>query len=180
MNMQVNLMRNRTILQGEFYVSADPQELLTTLLGSCVAVCMTDPVKMVGGMNHFLLPYSTNGASTQLKYGAHSMELLINGILKLGAERHNLQAKLFGGARMSHRFPNIGMSNAEFAKEFLRNEGIKCQAQSLGGDMARRIKFVPTTGSAQQMLVPNAATTEDYLEKPKAAPKPPVQDLTLF
>ena len=87
------------IIQGEYKVVSDPDVVLTTILGSCVAACLRDPVSGVGGMNHFLLPGTgsvTGGDAT--RYGVHLMELLINGLLKQGARRDRLEAKIFGGA----------------------------------------------------------------------------------
>ena len=89
------------IVQGEFFVSDDPNVVISTLLGSCVAACLHDPLAGIGGMNHFLLPgqldHDGNGAAERL--GVHLMELLVNGLLKLGAGRDRLQAKIFGGAK---------------------------------------------------------------------------------
>lgn len=88
------------IIQGEYKVVSDPDVVLTTILGSCVAACLRDPVSGVGGMNHFLLPGTgsvTGGDAT--RYGVHLMELLINGLLKQGARRDRLEAKIFGGAK---------------------------------------------------------------------------------
>ena len=89
--------RTSYIVQGEYRVSRDPSEVLSTVLGSCVAVCLWDPAAKVGGMNHFLLPAAPGqGDAKMLRYGAHAMEVLINEVLKLGARRKALQAKLFG------------------------------------------------------------------------------------
>ena len=86
--------------QGEHYVTADPTVMLTTILGSCVAMCLRDPVAGVGGMNHFLLPEgSGSGPEAGRRYGAYAMEVLINDCLKRGARRDRLEAKLFGGER---------------------------------------------------------------------------------
>ena len=84
--------------------------------------------------------------------GINAMELLINDILKLGAKRHQLKAKVFGGARMVTGLSDIGRSNIEFTLEFLQNEGIACEGQSLGGEAARHIKFWPATGHVMQKI----------------------------
>lgn len=145
------------VLQGEFRVSRAPTTVLSTILGSCVAVCLWDEGVGLGGMNHFLLPFGPKAASsTPERYGVHAMEVLINALLKAGARRNRLQAKLFGGARLSATFSDIGQSNARFAREFLATEDIPCLAESLGGASARRILFRPATGQARQMLVPDA------------------------
>lgn len=144
----VNTRHN--IVQGEYRVSGEANEVITTLLGSCVAACIHDPVARVGGMNHFLLPGEASGAE---RYDVHLMELLINGLLKLGASRDKLQAKLFGGAQMMRGLSDIGSSNARFAREFLGREGIALTGTSLGGEIGRRVQFWPATGRARQMLM---------------------------
>lgn len=105
-------------------------------------------------MNHFLLPFGPKATgNSPERYGVHAMEILINALLKGGARRSRLQAKLFGGARMSAGLTDIGKSNARFAREFLATEEIACLAESLGGTHARRVLFRPATGQARQMLV---------------------------
>ena len=101
---------------------SEPDVVLSTILGSCVAACMRDPVAGVGGMNHFLLPGSAEALSSggdATRYGVHLMELLINGLLKKGARRDRLEAKIFGGAKTIARFSNVGEQNAVFARQFL-------------------------------------------------------------
>ncbi|MDD2796151.1 MAG: chemotaxis protein CheD, partial [Acidocella sp.] len=94
------------IVQGEQYVDNNPNTVLTTILGSCIAACIWDNTIGLGGMNHFLLPGTNAGAQQRMqegdamRFGVHAMELLVNGLLGRGAQRHRLQAKLFGGARM--------------------------------------------------------------------------------
>ena len=148
------------VIQGEHAVSADPDRVLTTVLGSCVAACMHDPVAGIGGMNHFLLPEDASGGNggggDAMRYGAYSMEVLINALMKLGARRDRLQAKLFGGARMFDSLGDIGAANAAFAKRFLALEGIPVTGGSLGGLQARRVEFWPTTGRARQRAVEQA------------------------
>lgn len=142
------------LTQGTFLTSRDSNEVLSTVLGSCVAACIWDGIAQLGGMNHFLLPASGAGAAAgSLRYGIHAMEMLINDLLKMGAQRNRLQAKLFGGANMSRNLGDIGTSNAKFAKTFLATEEIPCVAESLGGDSARRVIFRPTTGHARLMIV---------------------------
>lgn len=165
------------VMQGDMHVSANPDEVLSTILGSCVAVCMWDPVARVGGMNHFLLPGDAGPGLDRIKFGTHAMELLINALLKKGALRSRFAAKLFGGANMISQFRDIGASNIAFARQFLRAENIPCVAESLGGTSARRIKFWPTSGQVRMLTVPRFDDT--------APPRPiasgrPGQDITLF
>ncbi|WP_231592775.1 chemotaxis protein CheD [Pelagovum pacificum] len=126
-------------------------------------------------MNHFLLPGEHPSGGTH-KYGIHLMELLINGLLKAGASRGALEAKVFGGARMSDNLRDIGQSNVIFATQFLSREGIPVLSESTGGRMARRVRFSPTTGHAQQMLINE--TVDAIVETPKVSPIEP--DVTLF
>ena len=141
------------IIQGEYKVSDAEDAVITTLLGSCVAACLYDPKARVGGMNHFLLPGDTASKSNNSSYGVYLMELLVNGLLKSGASRDRLQAKLFGGARTIQAANDIGESNATFAKRFLAHEGIAFAGGSLGGLNGRRIQFWPATGRARQSLI---------------------------
>jgi chemotaxis protein CheD len=147
------------VIQGEHAVSGEPDVVLTTVLGSCVAACMQDPVAGIGGMNHFLLPEDTGRAAVgdeAMRYGAYSMEMLINDLMKKGARRDRLQAKLFGGARLFDALGDIGGSNAAFAQRFLELEGIPVTGGSLGGLHARRIEFWPVSGRARQRAVDQA------------------------
>jgi chemotaxis protein CheD len=162
------------VIQGSFMTTSDPQAVMMTILGSCVATCMWDPVAKVGGMNHFLLASDPDNAAQGSRHGLNAMELLINGLLKRGAQRHRLKAKLFGGAMMEQKFGRIGKANAEFAQAFLHDEGIPVAGQSLGGTMARRIRFYPATGMAQQRLL------SDQSILPVAPPPEIDDDITFF
>jgi chemotaxis protein CheD len=151
-------LRRVHVVQGEFRVSAEPDLILTTILGSCVAACLHDAQAGVGGLNHFLLPGNEGGAEN-LRYGVHAMELLINGLLKAGARRSFLRARLFGGARMMDRLSDIGEQNARFARRFLQDEGIPLAGSDLGGTAARRLQFWPAFGRTRCIhVVPDEAT----------------------
>ena len=160
------------VVQGEFHVSGDPGVVLTTILGSCVAACLRDPLARVGGMNHFLLPGRGEAAGGDaVRYGVHAMELLVNGLLRNGARRERLEAKLFGGARMLEGLTDIGTQNAEFAKYFLQRERIAFTGGSLGGDRGRRVQFWPASGRARQMTIEQGEATVFAAERrAKAAP----------
>lgn len=140
------------ITQGEHAASDDNDVMISTLLGSCVAVCLWDDIAGVGGMNHMLLAVSDSNAGANNLAGINAMEVLINDMIKLGASRDRLKAKAFGGAQMVAGLSNIGDSNAAFALSFLSNEGIACEGHSLGGTMARNIRFWPTSGRVQQRV----------------------------
>ena len=146
--------RRVNIVQGEQHVSNDPSEVISTLLGSCVAACMRDPVAGIGGLNHFLLPGDDGaGGGNSLRHGVHAMELLVNALLMQGARRDRLEAKLFGGANLMRGLSDIGAKNAAFAEEFLRKEGINNIGGSLRGDRGRRIQFWPVSGRARQVFM---------------------------
>ena len=125
----------------------------TLLLGSCVAACLNEPVADVGGMKHFRLQGEDTASPLVARHGVHLMELLINGMIKLGAARSRIEAKLFGGARTMQGLGDFGADNARFAQEFLRREGIALAGGSLGGVAGRRIEFWPATGRVRQKLV---------------------------
>lgn len=162
-----------TVIQGRVEISNDPTVMLSTILGSCVAVCIWDPQAGIGGMNHFLL--SEGGEANEVKYGAHAMEMLINGLLRAGAQRSALKSKAFGGANLSGFGTNIGARNANFARVFLADEGIPCLAESLEGDKPRRVRFCPTSGKAQLLFVrPHEVAPETKPAKQKT------EDIILF
>ncbi|KIN61101.1 putative chemoreceptor glutamine deamidase CheD [Sulfitobacter noctilucae] len=163
------------ITQGEHYVSADPQATISTLLGSCVACCLWDPLAAVGGMNHILLATTSRNAARCDLVGVNAMELLINDLLKLGARRDRLKAKLFGGAQMINGLSEIGPANCAFATGFLEQESIPCVSQSLGGEFARQIIFTPSSGAVR------AKTTRGRPAEAPPRPAPAIgNDLELF
>lgn len=167
------------VIQGDFVISEDPEAVLTTVLGSCVAVCLFDPTRKIGGLNHFLLPGREGLEGANVRYGAYAMELLINGLLKGGACKARLRAKFFGGASMIGNMRDIGASNAAFARKFLADEDIPCIAESVGGNSARRIRFWPTTGRVRQLLVTEAV--ESVTPRKPLPPRPkPDEEITLF
>lgn len=163
------------VIQGEFAISDAPEAVLTTVLGSCVAACLFDPVRQIGGMNHFLLP-DAGGAtdSLDLRFASASMEQLVNALLKRGAERSRLRAKLFGGAKMMSGLPDIGRRNGDAAMEYLTAERIPCLSHSLGGTTARRVRFWPVGGRAQQLVL-----GQEVAEPPIRA-APTVGNMELF
>jgi chemotaxis protein CheD len=169
--------RRINLVQGEYKVSDDPQVVLSTLLGSCVAACIRDPVAGVGGMNHFLLPGAEVGSQKESeRIGVHLMELLLNGLMRQGAQRDRLVAKVFGGARMMSGLSDIGRKNADFAKRFLAYEGIKVVSGDVGGQKGRRIQFWPVTGRALQSYISQVIDTAPA----RAPPRPEAGEIDLF
>lgn len=147
------------ICQGEQAVGNRPELVVTTILGSCISICLWDPVAGVGGMNHLLLP-ELRSQGNALTAGAVDMDLLINRMMPFGAERPRLRAKLFGGASMLSGRTDIGARNVEFGRVYLGNEGIPCDAENTGGNRARRVRFWPATGKAQLRFVAEAPEPE--------------------
>jgi chemotaxis protein CheD len=138
------------ILPGEYYVTGRDMALVT-VLGSCVAACIRDRVSGVGGMNHFMLPDSKVSGdllSRSARYGVYAMEVMINQMLKCGAQRGNLEAKVFGGGNVLRGFTvtNVGQSNAVFVLDYLETERIDVVAQDLLGNHPRKVYFFPATG----------------------------------
>jgi chemotaxis protein CheD len=149
-----------TIHIGEYFASGEPT-IIHTILGSCVAVCLYDPFRRIGGMNHILLPgrVDLKRYNSPARYGINAMELLINRIMALGADRHRLVAKVFGGA---HILPGIseengvGKKNAAFAVQFLQMESIEIISRDLEGYESRKIYFHTDTGEVFLKRIPSS------------------------
>ena len=128
--------------------------MLVTILGSCMSVCLRDPVTKIGGMNHILLPgdkddkLAKGDPGYSARFGINAMEELINGMLKLGARKDRFEAKIFGGGNVIKSSNLIGNKNIKFVKEFLAAEHIPIKAEDVGGDTPRRLHFFPETGKA--------------------------------
>lgn len=163
------------VVQGEYKISRDPDVLLSTVLGSCVAACIFDSEVGIGGLNHFLLPGDKRGGSVELKYGSMAMELLINELLKAGARRSGMKVKLFGGARINAGLSDIGSKNIAFAKDYVRRERFPIVEESLGGNQARRIHFRPVVGDVRLNMVAQTQAPVERVEAPRKKP-----DVTLF
>jgi chemotaxis protein CheD len=145
------------ILPGEFYVSL-AGEMIVTVLGSCIAACVRDRIKGVGGMNHFMLPIQResmgNGPSVlseSARYGNWAMEYLINEVLKNGGDKRNLEIKIFGGGRVLENMQQIdvGQKNIDFVRHFIANESLYLAAEDVGGVFPRKVLYFPDTGSVK-------------------------------
>ena len=181
------------ILPGECYVSREG-ELISTVLGSCVAACIRDPMLGIGGMNHFMLPIQigekgitrNNSVNPALCYGNWAMEFLINSILKHGGRKERLEVKLFGGGRViaGMKSMDIGRRNIEFVHQYIVNEGMAIAAQDLGGDFPRKVLFFPDTGAVKMKKL--RALTNDTVQQREQAylesmsKKPNSGDIELF
>ena len=165
---------------GEHYVTRR-DELIVTVLGSCVSVCLRDAGRGVGGLNHFLLAESVEEgpAGASARYGGYAMELLINDLLKLGARRERLEAKVFGGGRVLSALNGraIGERNAAFALDYLKAEGIAVLAHDVLGELARKIAFLPSSGRVWVRRLGRGAGGEVFgAERRWAAARPPQAD----
>ena len=148
------------VLPGEFFVH-DEDILVMTTLGSCIAACLWDRERRVGGLNHFMLPNvdtSAGGASDGGRYGAYAMELLINELIKRGASRMTLEAKVFGGGAVigGMNSLNVGERNTRFVLDYLQTERIAVVSKDVMGVYARKVCFLPASGKA---MVKRLATT---------------------
>jgi chemotaxis protein CheD len=145
-NFQVDAAK---ILPGEYYVSNSGM-LLVTVLGSCVAACIRDVDSGIGGMNHFMLPDDggRDSIGSSARYGTYAMEVLINHLLKMGARRNRLEAKVFGGGAVlaSLSSSNVGTKNAEFVLDYLKTEKIPVVAKDLLDSYPRKVYYFPDSG----------------------------------
>jgi len=138
------------LLPNEFFVTTEDL-VLSTVLGSCVAACIHDRTAGIGGMNHFMLPDdsdATRAAADAIRYGGYAMEVLLNELLKGGARRERLEAKVFGGAAVLAGMTtlNIGDRNSEFVRRYLALEKVRVTAEDLQGSHPRKVAFLPGTG----------------------------------
>jgi len=169
------------ILPGEYYYTGKNM-LIVTVLGSCVSACIRDRVSGLGGMNHFMLPDGGGDAgspvSASMRYGTFAMEVLINDLLKAGARREHLEAKVFGGGAVLRGFTamNVGERNAAFVMQFLKTERIPVLAEDLNDIYPRKVYFFPKTG---RVLVKKLMQTQndtlakrelDYAKRLKVEP----------
>jgi chemotaxis protein CheD len=144
------------------YLVVDDGTALVTVLGSCVAACVRDPLLQLGGMNHFMLPEGNVGDGAPARYGSYAMELLINELLKRGANRRRLEAKVFGGANVLKGFTSnpVGTRNAEFVRQYLQAEHIPVLAEDLCGIHPRKVWFFADTGRVVVQRLPHAHEAE--------------------
>ena len=161
MNAQTQLKRSTSaaapqtnthyVRQGELKVLLGEEDWIGTLLGSCVALCLRDPITGIGGLNHFLLPSSDNsGDEASARYGGYAIELLINTMMRGRADRRRMEGKIFGGSKLFNTDRvGIGEQNIAFVREFCELEEIPIVKSDVGGPVARKILFQPKTGRAR-------------------------------
>lgn len=141
------------LLPGDFYVTLI-DEVLDTVLGSCVSACIRNPRLGIGGMNHFMLPRPSGQgndtwgsvAGRATRYGSASMEQLINRILSAGGNRADLEVKIFGGGRVLSSLTDVGNHNVEFVREYLRQEGLRVVSEDVGETCPRHVQYFPQSG----------------------------------
>ena len=159
----LNKVWSAKILPGELYVSSHG-EMISTVLGSCISVCIRDTKKGIGGMNHFMLPqtnefssdsWGSNSVTSASRYGNWAMEYLINAIIKLGGEKKNFEVKVFGGGQMMASMTDIGQKNILFVYQYLAEEQLNIVASDVGDIYARKVLFFPDTGSVKVRRIKN-------------------------
>ncbi|MGN2247702.1 chemoreceptor glutamine deamidase CheD [Frateuria sp. GZRR35] len=143
------------VLPGEFYVSTQ-EEMISTVLGSCIAACIRDKRRRVGGMNHFMLPEPVGerdswsaAVGRAARYGSDAMEQLINAILKAGGRREDLEVKVFGGGRVLAQMTDVGRRNIEFVQRYLTMERLDVAASDLGDVYPRQVQYFPASGKVR-------------------------------
>jgi chemotaxis protein CheD len=148
------------ILPGQYYAT-DDDTIITTVLGSCVSVCLFDGVNRIGGMNHYMLPGDVGGRSGSARYGTHAMQLLLEHVIQLGGVRSNLEAKVFGAGRVMDGMGDVGRQNADFALRYLKKEKIRITAVDVGDIWPRKICFSPATGQVFVKRIRKQALSPD-------------------
>jgi chemotaxis protein CheD len=173
-------MHETVRVQAGAFFATDRDVSIVTVLGSCVAACVRDRVSGIGGMNHFMLPRCRDAgvASASARYGVNAMELLLNELVRLGARRSNLEAKVFGGAAVLATVTSmdVGRMNADFVCGFLREEGIPVVASDLRGTLSRKVRFLTASGRAfvQGLGAGSRATFDEearYAERLRELPR---------
>ncbi len=149
------------LLPGDYYVTTD-DELVTTVLGSCIAACIRDAELGIGGMNHFMLPETTKHRLTggddavvgnATRYGNYAMEHLINTILHNGGKRKNLEVKLFGGGKIIPTLGDTGQNNIDFVLEYIDTEALRLVSQDLGDIYPRKVIYFPQSGRVRMKKI---------------------------
>ncbi|THB66081.1 MAG: chemoreceptor glutamine deamidase CheD [Gammaproteobacteria bacterium] len=154
------------LLPGQYTVVSG-RDMIMTLLGSCVSVCIRDKNLGIGGMNHFMLAEDNRENNSNwiemydmssTRYGSNAMELLINGLIKKGGNKNHFEAKIFGGASLISNISLIGSKNIALAKEYLKCENISLANSDVGGKFPRKIFFIPETGDVYVKKITSSET----------------------
>lgn len=180
------------ILPGEYYVTKS-EEGISTTLGSCISACIRDRTTGVGGMNHFMLPESADGAADTTKasglgaatrYGNYAMEHMINEIMKNGGRKDNFEVKIFGGGRILENMTDVGQRNIAFVRDYLAAEGLKVAAEDVGDIFPRQVIYFPATGRVKvkrlRSLHNNVIVEQEMKYVGSIASKPVSGEIELF
>jgi chemotaxis protein CheD len=178
------------ILPGEYYVT-NADEGISTTLGSCIAACIRDRVSGIGGMNHFMLPAGediragkVSGVGAAARYGNYAMEYLINGIMRNGGQRQNLEVKLFGGGRILEKMTDVGQRNISFVRDYLKLEGLSVVSEDLGDIFPRMVIYFPASGRVKvkrlRSLHNNVIADQEIRYLDSVVVKPVSGDVELF
>ncbi|ATG90233.1 chemoreceptor glutamine deamidase CheD [Methylomonas koyamae] len=158
---QENQIVAAKLMPGDYYVTSQ-DEMITTVLGSCVAACIRDCETGIGGMNHFMLPETSDSrlsardeavVGNALRYGNYAMEHLINTILQNGGKRKNLEVKLFGGGKIIASLSNVGARNVQFVLDYVDTEALKLVSHDLGDIYPRKVNFFPRSGRVRMKKI---------------------------
>lgn len=176
------------VLPGQYYVSKRDEGVATTL-GSCVTACVRDPVLLVGGINHFMLPddgaQDLTPGSGAARYGNNAMEMLINEVLRHGGQRSRLEIKVFGGGRVMKGVSDVGQRNIDFIYRYLAFEGYGISAEDVGSVHARKLIYFPRTGKVllkrlKSQLDAEEIQREEAAYQDRIAEKPVAGEIDLF
>jgi chemotaxis protein CheD len=149
------------LLPGEYYVTKE-NEMITTVLGSCISACIRDKISGIGGMNHFMLPETSQSrldegresvVGNATRYGNYAMEHLINTILANGGKRKNLEVKVFGGGKIIASLGDVGLKNITFVMDYIDTEGLLLVSKDLGDIYPRKINFYPQSGRVRMKKI---------------------------
>ncbi|HAM98137.1 MAG TPA: chemotaxis protein CheD [Marinilabiliales bacterium] len=152
---QENNIKTHYLYPAALFAEPEPH-LVDTILGSCVAVCLYDPVKKIGGINHYMLPFWNGTGLASPKYGNIAIQKLVEKMLFMGSSKGNIQAKIFGGGEVVDTKTNmfkIGERNIEIAENMLAELKIKITGKSIGGKQGRKIRFNTETGVVLMKLI---------------------------
>ncbi|HYQ17683.1 MAG TPA: chemoreceptor glutamine deamidase CheD [Polyangiaceae bacterium] len=173
------------VLPGDFYVTKH-DEIIATVLGSCVSTCVRDEVAGVGGLNHFMLPSQGSDVKGDdaLRYGCYAVERLINELVKYGARRERMEVKIFGGGKVIAGMGDIGRKNIDFVHEYFATEGLPIEAEDTGGVWARRVRYFAATGKVMiqrlQTQEANEVVRSEGELRRKISVAPPRGEVDLF
>ncbi|MSN24609.1 MAG: chemoreceptor glutamine deamidase CheD [Geobacter sp.] len=156
------------ILPGQYHVNND-NTIITTVLGSCVSVCLYDTVNGIGGMNHYMLPgdgiESGKSGNGSARYGIHAMKLLLEHVIQLGGERTHLEAKVFGAGSVMDGLSDVGRQNADFALRYLKEQKIRVMAVDVGDYLPRKVCFSPATGQVFVKRIQNQVLAPELFQQ---------------